>query len=95
MKYLRSKRKGCKIKLSPNVEIMVMMYDVVRVDDNYDVKGRLTDGYVTILSMTGKEMLYQNKPNIWTKRRYLVKLLEDTKRFRITEDFNFIDLKTA
>lgn len=92
MKYLRAKKKNCKVKISPSHSITVMMQDVVRIDDMYDVKGRLTDGYLTIMSITGKEMLYQNHGKIWAKRRYLLKILENTNDFRISNDFNFINL---
>jgi len=93
MKYLRPKRKGVKIRVAPSKEITVLMYLVVRVEENYDVLDQITDGNVTVMSMTGKEMIYQyDKGKMWTKRKYIKDILDSKRDFHITDDFNFINL---
>ena len=91
MKYLHPTRKGLKIRVAPRNEIEVMMFNVVRVEENFDKYGNIADGNVTVMSMTGEEMLYQPKGKMLTKKRYIVEMLKD-KRFRITDDFKFITL---
>jgi hypothetical protein len=94
LKYLRPKKKGAKIKIAPSKEITVMMYDVVRVEEKLDILGNITDGFVTILSMTGRGMIYQgDKAEMWTKKKYLLAILANKRAFKITDDFKFIDLK--
>ena len=69
-----------------------MMYDIVRVEDNKDSRGNILDGEVTIMSRTGQEMLYQDKPRMKVKRKYILGLLDSGRDFKITDNFEFINL---
>ena len=100
MKYLQPKKKGAKIRISPNQEITIMMYNIVRVEERFTYrtlldgtkKKSVDDAYVTIMALTGAEMKYQRKAKMWTKKRYIVEMLKDKIRFKITDDFKFINL---
>ena len=91
MKYLRPRHKTSKIRVSPNLEITVPMFNVVRVDDRRSDKGEVLDSEVTIMATTGAEMLYQRKPKM-IKRRYIIEMLKDERHFHITDNYKFTQL---
>ena len=93
MKYLRAKRSGLKIKVAPKQQIEVMMCNVVRVEEVYSSYGRIISGIVTLMTITGKELLYHNKPRIPVREKYIVDILSNSRQFNITDDFKFINLE--
>jgi len=93
MKYLRPKRKGLKIKVSPTQEITISMFNVVRVEELFDKRGAISDSFVTIMASTGAEMKYQGeKAKMWTRKLYVRNLLENSN-FYITDNHTFSPLK--
>jgi len=92
VKYLRAKKSGVKIKIAPNQQVEVMMCNVVRVEEKYSSAGRITGGIVTIMTMTGKELLYQNNSRMASREKYVVDMLNNDRQFHITDDFNFVNI---
>jgi hypothetical protein len=98
MKYMRPKKKGCKIRLNPvkvngkvkRREITIPMYCVVEIDE------RNTGAIVKIKALTGTEMDYggitAESGGYFVKREYVNEMLANKRKFKITDDFNFIKL---
>jgi len=84
MKYLQPKKSGVKITIAPSKVVTVPMFNVVRVDEDRDE--------VSILSLTGAEMIYLMRGKIKVKKQLIDKILEMDKEFKITNEFDFIKI---
>ena len=88
MIYLQPRTKGSKIKVNPKRDINVPMYCVVEVE-----KGGSTSR-VRIKSLTGEVMIHDGGDgNMIVKNVYANKMLEDSKGFKVLNEFNFFNLK--
>jgi hypothetical protein len=91
MKYLRSKKKGNKIKLNSKWEIAVPMYCVVEIEE------RPKGGSLKIKSLTGSVMDYGGlkleSGGVFVEKKYVKQMLENKRKFTISDSFNFITIK--
>lgn len=91
MKYLRPKKKGYKIRISGQREIIIPMYCVVEVDE------KSTGAIVKIKALTGTEMDYggtlTDTVGYFVKKRYVDDMLNNKHKFLVSDHFNFIEIK--
>jgi hypothetical protein len=91
MKYLRSRKKGNKIKLKAKWEIAVPMFCVVEIEE------RPRGGVVKIKSLTGQEMDYGGlkleSGGVLVEKKYVEEMLANKRKFIISDNFNFISIR--